>query len=69
MAQAKKTFESYKRKVLKPGQNFNYDNLQMLTNDHFFMAEEEDESAEEDMPVKRLEVDKRGNVMKKQKAN
>ncbi len=66
MAQAKKSFERYKTKVLKPGEKFDYENQQFLSKDNFFMEEdEEDEERAEEAPIQRLEVDKRGNVIKK----
>ena len=68
MDKAKFSFEKYKHRILKPGQKFDFDSHQFTSKDNFFMEEDEgEERAEEEEPVRRLEVDKRGNVIKKSK--
>ena len=66
METAQKNFNKYKARILKPGETFDFENKQFLSKDNFFLEEDEDER-EDEQPVQRIEVDKRGNVIKKSK--
>lgn len=65
---ALKSFDKYKTKMLKSGEkDFDYHSKDMTLNDNFFVDGEEDkeEVKEQKRAVKRIEVDKRGNVLKR----
>ena len=70
-ARATRYFENYKRRVLRTDADINY-HTDLVETDKFFMDEDEqhqhddmeEEETQPSRPVKRMEVDKRGNVVK-----